>query len=484
VAESITTRLALPRWTAATDTPNRTEFDSAFQNLEERAAGFVIWDSTDDGAGNPTIARPAAAVAYESFFAWDRASGQMTVCMDTTGAGGWAWVEIGPEYLTEAEGNAAYVNVDGDTMTGTLTAPKFYSASAIPGFYFEETDAGNPDPGSFWHLLVDGDALRLDHIDSADVRSIHRFTVYKDGRFHFRDGSAAAPILSFVGDADTGIYRPTGNAIAFATAGGFAGGFYGGFLGGPVLRLPDGAVGTPAFSFLSDSDTGIYRISADRMALAARGQAVLQVMDDASTNRWARPGADNIFAFGGSTARWTEVYAVNGTIQTSDVNEKTNVRSIGGTAALDRVRRTAANAIQFEWRNGKRTHAGFSAQGVGQEHGADTAAYIDPAVEADARTNPYSAAEPTAEWYADYVDADADADEQAEQRAEAESEWVEARDEFDAETEAMRVAPKGIRPAELVPDLYAAIAEQQRQIEAQQATIADLVARVETLENA
>jgi hypothetical protein len=136
VAESTTTRLALPRWTAATDTPNRTEFDSGFQNLEERAAGFLLWDSTDDGAGNPTIARPTAAAAYEAFFAWDRASGQMTICMDTTGAGGWTWVEVGPEYQPKIESSiipaGAFAAVNGSPSLSGV-------AFRWPAWFFDAT---------------------------------------------------------------------------------------------------------------------------------------------------------------------------------------------------------------------------------------------------------------------------------------------------------------------------------------------------------
>lgn len=101
MAESSTKRLDLPRWSADTDTPNRGEFDRAFQRLEERAAGFLVWDST----GEPdAIARPPATAAHDRFYAYDRATGILTVCIDTTGVGGWAWVEV----LTRDAGNAAY----------------------------------------------------------------------------------------------------------------------------------------------------------------------------------------------------------------------------------------------------------------------------------------------------------------------------------------------------------------------------------------
>lgn len=58
MAESTTTRLALPRWSADSDTPNRSEFDAAFASLEAKAAGWLT---------GTLAARPAAAAANDSF---------------------------------------------------------------------------------------------------------------------------------------------------------------------------------------------------------------------------------------------------------------------------------------------------------------------------------------------------------------------------------------------------------------------------------
>tara|TARA_R110000796_G_scaffold239881_1_gene360701 strand:+ start:69 stop:1877 length:1809 start_codon:yes stop_codon:yes gene_type:complete len=60
------------------------------------------------------------------------------------------------------------------------------------------------------------------------------------------------------------------------------------------------------------------------------------------------PGADNAQAFGAAGTRWTALYAVNGTIQTSDAREKTAVRSFSDAEI------TAAKLISkeigiFQW---------------------------------------------------------------------------------------------------------------------------------------
>ena len=83
-----------------------------------------------------------------------------------------------------------------------------------------------------------------------------------------------------------------------------------------------------------------------------------------------RPFADNAYTLGTSGQRWTEVYAVNGTINTSDAAEKQQVRE------LDDAERRTAQRIKgliraFKWNeaveskgDGARIHIGVIAQDV------------------------------------------------------------------------------------------------------------------------
>ncbi len=89
---------------------------------------------------------------------------------------------------------------------------------------------------------------------------------------------------------------------------------------------------------------------------------------------------DNLHDLGAPTARWDDIYATNGTIQTSDANEKQQI------ASLTDAEMTAAKAIStlfktFKWNDSvaekgdaARTHAGVIAQEVEQ---AMTAAGLD-----------------------------------------------------------------------------------------------------------
>lgn len=182
---------------------------------------------------------------------------------------------------------------------------------------------------------------------------------------------------------------------------------------------------------------------------------------------YLRPyGSDGVVPIGTSTARFSGVWATDGTINTSDITEKRDVTPVAPETALPRVLQVASDAtIQYRWNNGMRKHAGFDAAEVGRIHGEDSAAYIDPSVEANERVNPWKG-QPPEEWLdqrqEQSIPEDASPEEKAalrpRLREEARQAWARNRAEFDAECEAMRNAPKGIRSHEMLPDLYASIA--------------------------
>jgi len=84
------------------------------------------------------------------------------------------------------------------------------------------------------------------------------------------------------------------------------------------------------------------------------------VDSEASTApRW-RPSVDNVADLGDSSLRWDDVRATNGTIQTSDRNEKNTITD--SDLGLDFVKRLSPKSYKF---NGKtRTHYGLIAQDV------------------------------------------------------------------------------------------------------------------------
>lgn len=97
--------------------------------------------------------------------------------------------------------------------------------------------------------------------------------------FALLDGTAAAPSLYFINDTDTGIYRPSANTLGISTSGvqrlyvdqdGVTTVGGGGRFDGDV-RAANGNHNNPAFSFVSDPDTGIYRHATNELGIGIGG---------------------------------------------------------------------------------------------------------------------------------------------------------------------------------------------------------------------
>jgi len=143
------------------------------------------------------------------------------------------------------------------------------------------------------------------------------------------DGNVATILNRTTSDGDIAVFRKDGSTVGSI-----------GSIGGAYLYIGD--VGAVGINFISDR----IRPSSDGV------------------------DADNTYDFGHPTVRWDDIYATNGTIQTSDENEKQNI------ASLTSAEITAATAISklfktFKWKDkvaakgdNARTHTGVVAQQV------------------------------------------------------------------------------------------------------------------------
>jgi hypothetical protein len=123
------------------------------------------------------------------------------------------------------------------------------------------------------------------------------------------------------------------------------------------FKANDGSGSAPGFRFYNDNNTGLSLLGVDNLGFITGGTAALQI--DASGN--TLPGADNTFSLGSSSFRFTDVYAVNGTIQTSDSTMKTNIVPL--KAGLNEV--LLLKPVNYEWKTDPTTpKIGFIAQEV------------------------------------------------------------------------------------------------------------------------
>ena len=117
---------------------------------------------------------------------------------------------------------------------------------------------------------------------------------------------------------------------------------------------------------LGDAESG-YGLSTNGVFIRSDGilmKGGLTAFKGANFDGTVRPIKDNTWSCGTSDHRWTEVYATNGTIQTSDVREKKNIETLDDRYAefFDTL-----NPVSYEWRKGDTNrHIGFIAQEVEQ----------------------------------------------------------------------------------------------------------------------
>ena len=73
------------------------------------------------------------------------------------------------------------------------------------------------------------------------------------------------------------------------------------------------------------------------------------------------PSVDNSFTFGNGSFRWTDIYAVNSTIQTSDRRNKKDIKPLENHG-LDFINKL--KPVSYKFKDGVRQHNGFIAQDV------------------------------------------------------------------------------------------------------------------------
>lgn len=92
------------------------------------------------------------------------------------------------------------------------------------------------------------------------------------------------------------------------------------------------------------------------------------------------PRADNTYNLGFSSTRWVDVWAVDGTINTSDMTDKKDIKKLENSSVAFIK---ALKPVKFKWKKGKREHLGFLAQDVKQAMDAtigDAGIFVDPSV--------------------------------------------------------------------------------------------------------
>lgn len=171
------------------------------------------------------------------------------------------------------------VVIDGSSAADYGAALRFARNSVVKGAIGHESSIIGGTSDSLVLYAVASTTVKL-YANAAEVLRIgtaQALTV---------DGSNSAPAYSFISDPDTGIYRSGANTLDFALAGvqkitiDSAGNL---IMRGGEIDLSSGTVSNPSLNFLSDPNTGLYSIGADNLGIATNGTKRVDISTAAIT---------------------------------------------------------------------------------------------------------------------------------------------------------------------------------------------------------
>lgn len=140
-----------------------------------------------------------------------------------------------------------------------------------------------------------------------------------NGNLRIVDGSAATPSLAGINYASTGIYFTSAPSVNISIGGIGAIGID----SNRSLRISDGGAATPSLTGLNFSTTGLFFSAGPIINFTVSGTNALKL--NAAT---LFPAADGVIGLGKTGARYTDVWAVDGSIETSVASSKKDIEFI------------------------------------------------------------------------------------------------------------------------------------------------------------
>lgn len=152
-------------------------------------------------------------------------------------------------------------------LDGNLFRAKYSHSTAYPAFSFQnDIDTG------MYRLNTNEVGFSAGGVAAAHINTSG---VYANGFATKGYGSAAAPVFRFSGDSNTGMYRSGTDQIGLAT-GGVARAHINsrGLYANTYYNYQKGSAALPAYTFTSDTNTGIYSEANDTVSFASGGKRV------------------------------------------------------------------------------------------------------------------------------------------------------------------------------------------------------------------
>ena len=215
------------------------------------SAGNINLTAGSDGSsgviivGNGTASNPALMIGAETDGIYRPASGQLAMSINNVVKQTWKATET-----TYTQPNRGAI--------GSVTVPTWsFDTDSNTGMYRVSENVIGLAAGGIEGVRISSSRLESIGLDTGEFSLVHS-----------QAGTSGTPTYSFVGDSDTGMYRPAGDRLAFATNG--------------VERLrfestghtrftPAGTVSLPTIALVSDADTGVFWPAANEIGLTSGG---------------------------------------------------------------------------------------------------------------------------------------------------------------------------------------------------------------------
>jgi len=188
------------------------------------------------------------------------------------------------------------------------------------------------------------------------------------------DGTGAAPVYSFVADTNTGIYRSASDRLSISAGGSSQCTIGGGALvmdNSTAIYAADGSAGSPSLTFGNDTDTGIYRFGANSLGITCGG--TLAHFFSGTTLQTGTGVTTVQFTGIGTTASAANAFLDSGAgnqilRSTSSIRYKENVLSVP-TKVVDKMRRLrpVTYTSNCEHDDKEKIHFGLIAEEVAEE---------------------------------------------------------------------------------------------------------------------
>lgn len=197
------------------------------------------------------------------------------------------------------------------------------------------------------------------------------------------NGGAVEPTYSFINDTDSGLYRSGTNALGIAVGGAQITSFDSTGMtlldssARDVIRLGT----TSTLIFNEDSNNNFSRLNLSNISNATANQRFFSIRFDGGNNGVRLDNnasftcfTNNTMSLGNATRVWFDVWATDNTINTSDGTKKENIQDVIGLEFIKDLQ-----PKEYKWKGRNRRHFGLLAQDVKEvlkKHG-DFGGYIE-----------------------------------------------------------------------------------------------------------